>query len=129
MPGAWKRHYSKERILEFYANQFYVSGNGRGLGVAARYYFDKPVGQLNLLECAFIAGSVKRPRAYNPFIKQNEEKEKKARELARERASYVIRQMYQLGMISQGNMPKRSTSRCRSKRGPCRTVSTPSWIR
>jgi penicillin-binding protein 1A len=100
---AWRLedHYSKERILEFYANQFYVSGNGRGLGVAALYYFDKPVDQLSLLECAFIAGSVKRPSAYNPFIKQSEEKERQAMDLARERTSYVIRQMYQLGMISK----------------------------
>ena len=101
--NAWRLeyHFSKEKILEFYANQFYVSGNGRGLGVAARYYFDKPVDQLTLLECAFIAGSVKRPSAYNPFIKQSEAKEKQAQELARERTSYVIRQMYQLGMISK----------------------------
>ena len=34
-------HYPKEKIFEFYANQFYVSGNGHGLGVAARYYFNK----------------------------------------------------------------------------------------
>ena len=33
--------YSKEKILEFYTNQFFVSGNGHGLGVAARYFFDK----------------------------------------------------------------------------------------
>ena len=36
-------HYPKEKIMEFYVNQFYVSGNGHGLGVAARYFFDKSV--------------------------------------------------------------------------------------
>ncbi|WP_136809816.1 biosynthetic peptidoglycan transglycosylase [Desulfosediminicola flagellatus] len=31
--------YIKQQIFEFYANQFYVRGNGHELGVAARYYF------------------------------------------------------------------------------------------
>lgn len=66
-------HYPKEKIFEFYANQFYVSGNGHGLGVAAKYYFDKKPLDLTLVECAFIAGSVKRPNYYNPFIKKTDE--------------------------------------------------------
>ncbi|MDF1577896.1 MAG: transglycosylase domain-containing protein [Desulfurivibrionaceae bacterium] len=93
-------HYPKEKILEFYANQFYVSGNGRGLGVAARYYFDKDVDELDLLECAFIAGSVKRPNYYNPFIKNNENDKKLARERARHRAGYVLRQMLNNGLLT-----------------------------
>lgn len=93
-------HYSKEKILEFYLNQFYVSGNGRGVGVAARYYFDKEVSELDLLECAFIAGSVKRPNYYNPFIKRDEEAAAAARLMAKERATYVLGQMQKLAMIS-----------------------------
>jgi len=87
-------HYPKEKILEFYANQFYVSGNGRGLGVAARYYFNKDVSELDLLECTFIAGSVKRPNYYNPFIKRDEEAKRVARERSRQRVKYVLGQMY-----------------------------------
>lgn len=94
-------HYSKEKILEFYANQFYVSGNGLGLGVAAKYYFDKDVDQLTLVENAFIAGSVKRPNFYNPFIKRDEESAKAARMRARERTGYVLGQMRDMGMISE----------------------------
>ena len=77
---AWRLeyHYPKEKILEFYINQFYVSGNGRGLGVAAKYYFDKPAGELALLESAFVAASVKRPNYYNPFIKKDEAADKRA---------------------------------------------------
>lgn len=101
---AWRLeyHYPKEKILEFYVNQFYVSGNGRGLGVAARYYFDKPVEELDVLECAFIAGSVKRPNYYNPFIKKDEETAAKARKKAKIRAQYVLKQMYKIGMIDAG---------------------------
>ncbi len=93
-------HYPKEKILEFYANQFYVSGNGRGLGVAARYYFDKSVDALTPVECAFIAGSVKRPNAYNPFTKKGEAAVAEARRQARLRTGYVLDQMQRFGMIT-----------------------------
>jgi membrane peptidoglycan carboxypeptidase len=93
-------HYSKEKILEFYANQFYVSGNGHGLGVASRYYFDKAASELDLLECAFIAGSVKRPNYYNPFTKDSEEEILLAKERAKQRTAYVLKQMYKMGAIT-----------------------------
>ncbi len=92
-------HYSKKDILEFYANQFYVSGNGHGLGVAARYYFDKTPAELTLIECAFIAGSVKRPNYYNPFRKKTEAGVALAHERAQIRLKYVLAKMYEEGMI------------------------------
>ena len=94
-------HYPKTKILEFYSNQFYVSGNGRGLGVASRYYFDKPVEELDLVECAFIAGSVKSPNSYNPFIKRDDISAARARVLAKRRTGYVLAQMYRMGKISK----------------------------
>ena len=93
-------HYPKEKIMEFYANQFYVSGNGHGLGVAAQYYFNKSASELDTLESAFIAGSVKRPNYYNPFIKDNEETAALAMRRAKQRAGYVLGQMNKLGMIT-----------------------------
>lgn len=93
-------NYPKEKILEFYANQFYVSGTGLGLGVASRYYFDKDVSQLTLPECAFIAGSVKRPNYYNPFTKLDEGERNAARERSRARVNYVLGQMRHNGLIS-----------------------------
>ena len=93
-------HYPKEKIMEFYANQFYVSGNGHGLGVAAQYYFNKSASELDTLESAFIAGSVKRPNYYNPFIKDNEEMADLAMKRAKQRAGYVLGQMNKLGMIT-----------------------------
>ncbi|MCK9175534.1 MAG: transglycosylase domain-containing protein [Desulforhopalus sp.] len=93
--------YTKEQIFEFYANQFYVSGNGLGLGIAARYYFDKKAEDLSLVECAFIAGSVKRPNYYNPFRKKTEEGMALARERAQIRLGYVLGEMLDLGMIDQ----------------------------
>jgi membrane peptidoglycan carboxypeptidase len=92
-------HYPKEKIFEFYANQFYVSGNGHGLGVAARYYFDKKPSELNLVECAFIAGSVKQPNYYNPFIKKTKEAAEKAKQRAKVRLRYVLDKMRESGRI------------------------------
>ena len=92
-------YYPKEKIFEFYANQFYVSGNGHGLGVAARYYFDKVPSELSLIECAFIAGSVKRPNYYNPFIKKTEQAAELARSRGKTRLKYVLDKMQNLRMI------------------------------
>ncbi|MCB9765639.1 MAG: transglycosylase domain-containing protein, partial [Alphaproteobacteria bacterium] len=93
-------HYSKEDILEFYANQFHVYGNGRGLGIAARYFFDKDVTELDIQECAFIAGLVKIPARYNPFIGGTEERRQEAREKAQTRVRYVLGRMHTDGHIT-----------------------------
>ena len=95
-------YYPKEKIFEFYANQFYVSGNGHGLGVAAQYYFSKPVEELSLLECAFIAGSVKKPNYYNPFIKKTDEAARLAQENANVRVRYVLEKMREAGTLPEG---------------------------
>jgi len=93
-------HFSKEDIIEFFTNQFYVTGTGRGLTIAAKYFFDKPVDQLNLLECAFIAGAVRAPNRYNPLVQPNQEKRKAVLTRAIERKNYVLRNMAKLGMIT-----------------------------
>ncbi|RME28651.1 MAG: hypothetical protein D6798_01905, partial [Deltaproteobacteria bacterium] len=93
-------HYSKEEILEFYANQFHVSANGRGLGIAARYFFDKDVEDLTTLECAFLAGMVKAPANYNPFLGQSEERRQQARARAQARTRYVLDRMLATGRLT-----------------------------
>jgi len=99
-------HYPKEKIFEFYANQFFVSGNGHGLGVAARYYFDKKPEELTLVECAFVAGSVKRPNFYNPFIKKTDEAATEARRQAEIRKKYVLDKMFEIGLINEPTYKK-----------------------
>lgn len=99
-------HYPKEKILEFYVNQFFVSGNGHGLSVAARYYFDKKVDELDQLECAFIAGSLKRPNYYNPFTKREGEQRETALRHAHVRLRYVLNQMHKFNMIDTADYEK-----------------------
>lgn len=101
-----EHRYSKEKILEFYCNQFFVSGNGHGLGVAARYFFDKDPKDLTLLECAFIAGSVKRPNYYNPFLKKNLANADEVRQRGEERVNYVLAQMRRAGVIGESEFAR-----------------------
>ena len=96
-----ERLYSKKQILEFYFNQFHVSGNGSGIGIAAKYYFNKEVRDLNLIESAFIAGSVKGPSKYDPFIKYTKERREQAVRNAFERKNYVLRRMYEQGWVTE----------------------------
>ena len=110
-------YYPKEKIFEFYANQFYVSGNGHGLGVAARYYFDKKPSELNLVECAFIAGSVKQPNYYNPFIKKTEEGAEKARRRGEVRLRYVLDKMRESGRINNYTYNEALASKIDFKQG------------
>lgn len=109
--------YSKEKILEFYCNQFYVSGNGHGLGVAARYFFDKEPGELSLVEAAFIAGCVKRPNYYNPFLQKNLEDPIATKKRAMERVRYVLRQMLEEGMITREEFLAARTTELEFKQG------------
>jgi penicillin-binding protein 1A len=85
-------HYDKSEILTFYANQFHVTGNGRGLAIAARYFFDVDVADLTLAESAFLAGSVKGPSNYDPFI-GTPDRRAHAQERALERTRYVLQRI------------------------------------
>lgn len=96
-----ERHFSKREILEFYLNQFFVVGNGHGVSIASRYFFDKHPRDLTLVEAAFIAASVKGPNQYNPFIQETPEARDAALERGRGRVAYVLRQMRREGMIPE----------------------------
>ena len=96
--------FTKEEILEFYLNQFHVSGTGKGVAIAAQYFFNKELKELNLAECAFIAGSVKGPFNYDPFIQKTEERRTHALERGRERLEYVLGRMVAQKYITQEEM-------------------------
>jgi penicillin-binding protein 1A len=84
-----ERHFTKSEILTFYANQFHVAGNGRGLGIAARHFFDVEPDELSVLQSAFLAGLVKAPAYYDPFV-GDEARRARALERAHARTRYVL---------------------------------------
>jgi len=85
-------HFDKTEILTFYVNQFHVSGNGRGLGIAARYFFDEDVDDLSVVECAFLAGLVKAPSYYDPFLGDAARRAKSLKR-AHDRTEYVLKRL------------------------------------
>ena len=58
---------SKEEILEGYLNVIYVGPSIYGVDAGAKYYFNKSASELDLEECAFLAGINHSPNSYNPF--------------------------------------------------------------
>ena len=62
-----EKQYTKQEILEMYLNQIYFGQGAYGVQAAAKVYFDKNVEELNLSECALLAGIPKSPNYYSPF--------------------------------------------------------------
>ncbi len=116
-----ERMYSKQQILEFYLNQFHVTANGKGIGIAAQYYFNKKVGELNLIESAFIAGSVKAPNKYNPFVKFTREEKEEAWNQANWRKNYVVRRMHEQGWIDDKQLEQALKEKVPFNQGKFRT--------
>ncbi len=58
--------YSKDEILESYLNTVPFLYNAHGIEMAARTYFDKGAGKLDVLEAATLIGMLKGTSYYNP---------------------------------------------------------------
>jgi len=82
---------SKQEILELYLNEIPLGRRSFGVQAAARAYFDKDVGDLDLHEMAFLAILPKAPERYG---RSGEE------EAALARRDFVLRQMEDNGFIS-----------------------------
>lgn len=81
-----ERSFSKQHILTLYMNQIFLGARAYGVGSAALMYFNKPVSELTLSECAFLASLPKAPNN---------------RSRAVERRNYVLRRMVEEGYITQ----------------------------
>jgi penicillin-binding protein 1A len=87
-----EKMFSKERILFLYINQIYLGHGAYGVEVAAQTYFGKSAKDLNLAECALIAGLYQAPSKYDPISHF---------ERAKERQKYVLRRMVEVGFITE----------------------------
>lgn len=61
--------YSKDEILSMYLNEAPYGGASWGVEPASQQYFGKSVKDLNLTECAILAGFPQLPSVYSPFSK------------------------------------------------------------
>jgi penicillin-binding protein 1B len=91
-----ERNHSKEEILEAYLNEVYLGQSGsvaiHGVGRAARHYFARSVGELDLAQAALLVGILPGPSLYSPFRRPD---------LARERRDFVLGQLLAQGRIAE----------------------------
>ncbi|HOI41588.1 MAG TPA: transglycosylase domain-containing protein [Elusimicrobiales bacterium] len=62
-----ERNFSKQEILQMYLNQIYLGSGVYGVQSAAKLFFGKDVKELNLAECAMLAGVIPSPERFSPF--------------------------------------------------------------
>ena len=66
-----EHRFTKQQIFEMYANEINLGQRGSfsidGFGEASQVYFGKDVRQLNLAECALLAGMIQRPNYFSPY--------------------------------------------------------------
>ena len=92
-----ERKYTKDEILELYLNQIYFGQGAYGVQAAARTYFGKDVKDLDLNECAMLAGIPKSPNYFSPLNNL---------QAAQERKAVVLDQMAKYGYISSSTAAK-----------------------
>jgi penicillin-binding protein 1A len=86
-----EKYLSKDEILYLYLNQIYLGHSAYGVEAAAETYFGKHVQDLNLAECATLAGLPRAPSRYSPLDHP---------ERAKERQTYVLNRMADDGYIT-----------------------------
>lgn len=89
-------HYTKDEILEAYCNEIYLGQDGgravHGIGLASRFYFDRPLAELDLHHIALLVGMIRGPSQYDP---------RRFPERALQRRALVLDVMVERGLISQ----------------------------
>lgn len=86
---------NKDQILTAYLNIVYMGQSGvfrvHGFGSAAEYYLGKPLSNLNLSECALLAGLIKSPGRFKPSTNNTH---------ILHRRNYILDTLYQKQIIS-----------------------------
>jgi len=85
--------YSKDEILGMYLNEAPYGGASWGVGPAAEQYFGKEVNELDLAECAILAGLPQLPSVYSPYSSTPD--------AYKDRTQHVLDRMVEDGYISQ----------------------------
>ena len=99
-----ERMISKDQILELYLNILYIGqeGNLHGVELGAEYYFNKSAKDLDLAECAYLAGINSSPNYYNPYVLNSEsDTEEKRDERIKNKTITVLNKMKELGFIEK----------------------------
>jgi penicillin-binding protein 1B len=91
-----EHRFNKKQIFEMYANQINLGQRGSfsidGFGEASQAYFGKDVHQLDLAECALLAGMIQRPNYFSPYRHPDR---------TIERRNLVLDSMVEMGAITK----------------------------
>ena len=87
-----ERYYTKDEIVNLYLNKYDFNYNAVGIESAARTYFNKPPGELNIEESAMLVGMLKNSSLYNPIRRP---------EVTKHRRDVVISQMRKSGHLTK----------------------------
>ena len=87
-----EHNYSKEEIIAMYLNTVAFGHNAYGIRSAASTFFDKKPSEMNIEECALMAGVVNAPTRYSPVRNPNN---------ALNRRNLVLSKMAENGYITQ----------------------------
>jgi penicillin-binding protein 1A len=111
---------TKQEIMTLYMNQIYF-GHGRyGVEEAARFYFGKHVGELNIGEAAMLAGLPQSPENISP---------RKNPKRAKERQTYVLNQLAAMQKITVAEAQKWIDAPIRVVERPFPELgSAPEWV-
>ena len=85
------KSFTKDEVLFLYLNQIYLGHGAYGVQAASENYFGKPVEEMNLAECAMMAGLPQAPSRYSPF---------RFPDKAKQRQIYVLNRMVEEGYIT-----------------------------
>jgi penicillin-binding protein 1A len=72
-----ERYYTKNQIMELYANHIFLGANAYGVEAGAETYFGKQAKDLTLGEAALLAGVPKAPSEYSPTANPGRAKERR----------------------------------------------------
>ena len=89
-----ERQLNKWEIIELYANLVPMGNSYIGIQSASKAYFGKDISELNIAECAFLAGIPNLPGRYNPLTESG-------RRNAFRRQRMVLGKMLEIGKITQ----------------------------
>jgi penicillin-binding protein 1B len=116
-------HYSKDEILTAYANEIYLGQSGakeiHGFALASRFYFNRPLSELDLARTALMVAVVRGPSAYDP---------QRHPERALKRRNLVLDLMVEQGVVSREEADRAKSAGLGIEAGSRQASGTPAFM-
>ncbi|MES9940513.1 MAG: penicillin-binding protein 1B [Candidatus Thiodiazotropha sp. 6PLUC2] len=115
--------FSKDEILEAYANEIYLGQQGgraiHGFALASRFYFNRPLQELDLPRLSMLVTLVRGPSAYDP---------RRHPKRAKQRRHLVLQLMQERGVIDAVQADRASEAPLGVEQGRLRSSGSPAFM-